>query len=205
MLHHQRGDAVCENSLLVRRDDLESRLLRRLSEAVLREEVIDYAIAGLREEIPKRHESLNAELAGLREEKRRIESELAHLVEVIALGKGSSTVMAAITEREERIKAITNRVIEPGPDSLQEKLAALRTFAVARLTDLRKLIAHPGERRAGALRARGTLWTVCAGTDWRSRIAELCSSRRNRFLQGRYGANGWCRGPESERTSAGPI
>jgi hypothetical protein len=36
-LHHQRGDAVCSNALTIRRDDLEDRLLRGLSESVLRQ------------------------------------------------------------------------------------------------------------------------------------------------------------------------
>jgi Recombinase zinc beta ribbon domain len=61
-LHHQRGDSVCSNALLVRRDDLEERLLQRLSDTVLREEVIDYAIAGVAEELEKRFESLNSRL-----------------------------------------------------------------------------------------------------------------------------------------------
>jgi hypothetical protein len=51
--------------------------------------------------------------------------------------------MAAITEREARIRGITNQAIEPGPESLEEKLDELRTFAVARLTSLRKLLANP--------------------------------------------------------------
>lgn len=34
-------------------------------------------------------------------------------------------------------------VIEPGPESLQEKLDELRTFAVSRLTRLRELLANP--------------------------------------------------------------
>jgi hypothetical protein len=37
--------------------------------------------------------------------------------------------MAAITEREAGIRGITNQAIEPGPESLEEKLDELRTFA----------------------------------------------------------------------------
>jgi hypothetical protein len=65
------------------------------------------------------------------------------LVETIAVGSGSPTVMAAIAEREARIREITNQAIEPVFDSLEEKLDELRTFAVARLTSLRELIANP--------------------------------------------------------------
>lgn len=100
-LHHQRGDSVCTNGLLIRRDELEERLLLRLQQAVLREEVIDYAVACLRDEIEKRHEELNRGLRSVKEEKQRIEAELKNLVEAIAAGKGSPAVMAAITERED--------------------------------------------------------------------------------------------------------
>jgi hypothetical protein len=51
--------------------------------------------------------------------------------------------MAAINEREARLREITNQVIEPGPESLQEKLEELRTFAVLRLTHLRELLTNP--------------------------------------------------------------
>ena len=50
--------------------------------------------------------------------------------------------MAAIAEWEARIREITNQVIEPGPESLEEKLDELRTFAVARLTSLCELLAN---------------------------------------------------------------
>jgi site-specific DNA recombinase len=142
-LHHQRGDAVCPNSLLVRRDDLETRLLQRLSDAVLREEVIDYAVAGIREELQKRFEELNAGLGQMRQRKRQIEGELAKLVQAIADGQPSQSLTAAIAERERELRGITDRLLEPGPESLSAKLDVLRTLAVSRLTNLRKLISHP--------------------------------------------------------------
>jgi hypothetical protein len=106
-------------------------------------EFIDYVICGLQEELRQRHDSFESGLKAFREEKHRIESELMRLVETIAVGSGSPTVMAAIVEREARIREITNQVIEPGPESLEEKLDELRTFAVARLTSLRELLANP--------------------------------------------------------------
>jgi len=49
--------------------------------------------------------------------------------------------MAAITEREARLREITNQVIEPGPGSLQ--LDELRTFTVSRLTRMKELLTKP--------------------------------------------------------------
>ena len=103
----------------------------------------DYVISGLQEELRERHEAFESGLKELRNEKQRIEAELKRLVEMIAVGSGSPTVMAAITEREGRLRQITNQVIEPDHGSLQEKLDELRTFAVSRLTRLRELLANP--------------------------------------------------------------
>ena len=100
-------------------------------------------ICGLQEEFRQRHDAFESGLKAFREEKHRIESELKRLVETIAVGSGSPTIMAAIVEREARIREITNQVIEPGPESLEEKLEELRTFAVARLSSLRELLANP--------------------------------------------------------------
>ena len=100
-------------------------------------------ICGLQEELGRRHNSLNSELKALVEEKRRIEFEVKRLVESIAVGNGSSAVMAAIVEREARIRAITDKLVEPGQGSFQEKLDELRSLAVSRLTRLRALLTNP--------------------------------------------------------------
>src|ERR1700751_5131841 len=105
-----RGPEALTDNLVIRSDDLESRLLQRLQEAVLRDEVLDYAVERLREELQRRHEALSCQLLALRKEKKRIESEIANLVESIAAGKGSASVMAAIADREKKIREITDRL-----------------------------------------------------------------------------------------------
>jgi site-specific DNA recombinase len=142
-LHAQRGDSVCRNGLRIQRQQLEGSLLSGLRDKVLREEFVEYVICGLQEELRQRHENLEAGFERLRDEKRRIEVELKRLVDTIAVGNSSATVMAAINQREARLREITNQVIESGPESLQEKLEELRTFAVLRLTRLRELLTNP--------------------------------------------------------------
>jgi hypothetical protein len=66
-MYHQRGTSVCKNNQLILRDDLERRLLQRLQEAVLRDEVLDYAVERLREELQRRHQALSCQLLTLRE------------------------------------------------------------------------------------------------------------------------------------------
>jgi site-specific DNA recombinase len=152
-LHAQRGDSVCKNDLVIRRDHLEHQLTRGLQDKVLREDAVDYVVAALQEELEQRHESLNAELRTLRDERQRIDGELRHLVESIAVGKGSPAIMAAINEREMRLRAIMDKLVEPGPGSFEEKLDELRTFAVTKLTRLRELLAS----QSGVHEARAML------------------------------------------------
>ena len=51
--------------------------------------------------------------------------------------------MEAISERERELRAITNKLLEPGPGSLQATLDELRNFAISRLAKIRELISHP--------------------------------------------------------------
>jgi len=142
-VHHQRGDSVCENAALVRRDELEHSLLKGLADSVLRIEVIDYAVARMEQALRQGHEKLNAELERMRQRRQQIEGEIKRLVNAVAEGQLSQSLMAAIGERETELRTITNSLLEPGPDSLQATLDELRTFAVSRLTKIRELIAHP--------------------------------------------------------------
>ena len=142
-IHAQRGDAVCKNDLRIQRKQLEESLLTGLQDKVLREEFIDYVICGLKEELKQKHEELELWKKTLQAEAERIELELKHLIEAIAAGNGSPTVMAAISEREARLREIRDQAIKPGPGSFQEKLDDLRDFAIARLNHLKELLTNP--------------------------------------------------------------
>jgi hypothetical protein len=134
---------VCENSTLVRRDELEKSLLKGLADSVLRIEVIDYAVAQMERALRQSHDKLNIELESIRLRKQQIESEIMRLVNAIAQGQPSQSLMSAIGEREAELRTITSRLLEPGPGSLRATLDQLRTFAVSRLTKIRELISHP--------------------------------------------------------------
>jgi site-specific DNA recombinase len=142
-LHHQRGETVCTNSLLVRRDELEESLLRGLSESVLRTEVIDYAVEKMQETLDAQFAGIDEELARLRQRKQKIELEISHYVRAIGDGDLSRSLTVAIAEREKELQKITDKLLEPRPGSLRTKLDELRTFAVSRLTKIRELLAHP--------------------------------------------------------------
>ena len=124
---------MCENAALVRRDELEQSLLKGLADSVLRVEVIDYAVSRMEQALREGHERLNAELERTRQRKRQVESEIKRLVDAIATGEPSQSLMTAIGEREMELRAITNKLVEPGPGSLQATLDELRAFAILTL------------------------------------------------------------------------
>src|SRR5712675_3199291 len=78
-------------------------------------------MASLHEEIQQCHAASNADLQSMRDERRRIEGELRRLVESIAVGNGSLAIMGAINDREARLRTITDKLIEPCPESFQQK------------------------------------------------------------------------------------
>ena len=127
----------------MRRDELEESLLRGLAESVLREEAVEYTIAKLEEALSEEHRNLDAELSKLRERKRVVEGEISRLIQAIAEGQPSKSLTAAITERERELKAITDRLIAPGPGSLSEMIGNLRAIAMEHLANLRKLVSKP--------------------------------------------------------------
>ena len=117
--------------------------MRGLADSVLQTEVIAYAVTRMEEALRKRFEDLDAELGHLRQRKQQIEAEIARLVQAIADGQPSQSIMAAIGERERTLRGITDKLLEPRPGSLRSTLDELRTFAVSRLTNIRNPIAHP--------------------------------------------------------------
>jgi hypothetical protein len=114
-----------------------------LQEQVLRKEFIEYVICGLREELRRRQQTINSERKQLLEVKGSTESELNRLVEAIAVGQAAPTVMAAIAEREDKIRAINVALVESRLDCVEEKLEDLRSRACSRLARLRDLLASP--------------------------------------------------------------
>jgi hypothetical protein len=103
--HHKRGAAVCTNRGSIRQETFVSAILRALSEA-LDERVLEASVAKAlarvrsdQEHFPDRRTSLNRELS-------LIETRLHHLVELIATGRGTETVIAALHHEEARKKAL---------------------------------------------------------------------------------------------------
>jgi hypothetical protein len=65
------------------------------------------------------------------------------LVQAIAEGPPSQSLMTAVGDRERELREITDKLLEPRPGSLRETLDGLREFAIEWLANLRNLISHP--------------------------------------------------------------
>ncbi|HWY42925.1 MAG TPA: hypothetical protein VNX66_05480 [Candidatus Sulfotelmatobacter sp.] len=124
-------------------DLLAITLLRGLAESVLRTEAVVYTVAKLEEALREEHRHLDTELLRLRDRKRVVEGEIGRLVEAIAEGQPSKSLTTAIAERERELKAITDRLLEPGPGLLSETIGNLRAIAMGHLANLRKLVSQP--------------------------------------------------------------
>ncbi len=118
-------------------------------------------------------------------------------MDTIAVGNSSATFMAAINEREARSREITNQLIEPGPESLQEKLEELQTFAVMRLTRLRELLTNPAAiHEARALLADQIGKFKLERVNENGRISFKANGNIDFFGEEVLTRGGWCRGPD---------
>ncbi len=141
--HHQRGNTICKNSLLIAREELETRLLAGLQDRVLREDMIDYAVKQFEKQLHRRASKLDGALARLRNRKAELQAEVTNLAQAIAQsGYQSSVVMEQIAEREKELREIADQLVEP-KGSVRTQIAELREFTASRLRAIRKCLANP--------------------------------------------------------------
>lgn len=136
--HFNRG--ACSNSVLIRRDWLERRLLEELQKEVLKHEAIEYSLDEFGSHLKDVFAKLTSEMGQMRERKQKLEGELQRLAATAAETGPSSFLVAAIHEREQELKAISDRLLAGGAESVDAHLSEIRGFITKRLTDLQKLI-----------------------------------------------------------------
>ena len=131
---------TCENDLYIRVDALEERLLRRLQSELLRPEVIDYAIGEFGRQLRTALAGLSGDVADLRRKKERLESEIQRFADAIGRGGPLDSLVQEIAKREKELKAITNRLLSTGENSLDSRLHEIRQFVTSGISDLRSLL-----------------------------------------------------------------
>jgi site-specific DNA recombinase len=149
--HFNRG--ACANSVLIRRDWLEKRLLEELQNEVLKRESVEYALDEFGSHLRNAFAKLTNQMAHMRERKQKLEGELMRLAATAAETGPSSFLVAAIHEREEQLRDITDQLLAGGGNSVDAHLSEIRGFITKRLGDLQKLISgEPGEARKELLK-----------------------------------------------------
>jgi site-specific DNA recombinase len=140
-MHHSRG--TCPNTVTIRRETLESRLLEGLQAAVLRPEVVTYALEQFRTQLKLKLDQMAGDLEGLRRRKRELETEVERLTQALALGDTARppvAIVGAIASKEREIEAIHEKLLAPGPESLESRVRNIGQFAMSRLTDICRLL-----------------------------------------------------------------
>lgn len=102
-------------------------------------------LQSLAERLFKAHKSA---LAHMRERKQKLEGELRRLTETAAETGPSSFLVAAIHEREQQLREITDQLLTGGAYSVDAHLSEMRGFITKQLGDLQHLISgEPAEAR----------------------------------------------------------
>jgi hypothetical protein len=149
--HFNRG--ACANSVLIRRDWLEKRLLEELQNEVLKRETVEYALDEFGNHLKNAFAKLTNQMAHMRERKQKLEGELHRLPATAAETGPSSFLVAAIHERGQQLREITDQLLAGGGDSVDAHLSEFRDFITKRLGDLQQLISgEPAEARKELLK-----------------------------------------------------
>jgi DNA invertase Pin-like site-specific DNA recombinase len=137
-LKHARG--ICENSLHIRQDRLESEVIEGLQREVLREDVARYALSEFRRQLEERLESTRSQLTVLREERDRLKGEIGNLATVIAAGRHSPALLAELEKRERRLDEISDELLATDGRGIDARLQEIEAFVLSRLRDIQGLL-----------------------------------------------------------------
>ena len=91
-------------------------------------------------------------MAQMRERRQKLEGELKRLAQTAAETGPSAFLVAAIHEREQQLREITDQLLAGGSNSVDAHMTEIRSFITRRLGDLRTLLARkPVEARSELL------------------------------------------------------
>jgi uncharacterized membrane protein YccC len=136
--HHKYGcpqnfyRAACTNKLKERADWLQGRLLSELKRAVLRPEVIDYALQEFDRQLTASMADLSSHGGRMLQRREQIQQELRRLVETAASRGHSAKLVEAINAREQELADIKRRLFSAQPESVTAHVSRIRHFVTER-------------------------------------------------------------------------
>lgn len=157
-------NGTCDNARSIRRDALEERVLAGLKDRLMAPEAAAEAIRAYVEESNRLNQNRRARIEVDRRELQKIAQALREIVAEIEKGAGNRTLLARMTELEQREDAVNARLAEDPADApdIHPNIAGLYARKVARLTEA---LNHPDERAeaAEAIRSLITKITLTPG------------------------------------------
>jgi site-specific DNA recombinase len=144
--HHRYGcpqnfyRGACPNKLKERADWLEDRLFSELQRAVLRPDVVDYALQEFERQLTSAISELSGQVSRMHQRREQIQGELRRLIETAAACGHSATLVEAINSREQELSEITQRLFTSQSDSVAVHGAKIRRFVTERLGNIRELL-----------------------------------------------------------------
>jgi site-specific DNA recombinase len=133
--HAQRGNSVCKNNLLIRRQDLERQLLAGLEERVLHPDVVAYTLKRFEEELAKALAARNQGDADLRRQVSELERGIANQLRGLSDGY-SVSITAEITKLENQLASVQARLKTSDPQTVKLQMRDARRFVESRVEDL---------------------------------------------------------------------
>jgi site-specific DNA recombinase len=144
--HHRYGcpqnfyRGACPNKLKERADWLEDSLFSELQRAVLRPDIVDYALQEFERQLTSALSELSGQVGRMHQRRDQIQGELRRLIETAAACGHSATLVEAINSREQELSEITQRLFTSQSDSVSVHVAKIRRFVSERLGNIRELL-----------------------------------------------------------------
>ena len=171
-LHAQRGDAVCKNSLLIRRLDLERQLLAGLQERVLHPVVVDYTLKRFEEELAKALAARQQGNTELRRQADDLERAIANHLRGLRDGY-CAAITADLASLETQLASVRTRLEASDPVRIKPQTRDARRFVHSRVSDLRalwdgdpRLAREEIAKHVGKIRLKPMLRTYIATGVW---------------------------------------
>ncbi|MGB6395391.1 MAG: recombinase family protein [Bradyrhizobium sp.] len=157
---------TCPNGLKERSDWLEDRLLSELQQAVMRPEVVDYAISEFERQLHASLTDLTCQTGRMRQRSEQIQQELRNLVAMTATCGPSPALIEGINQREQELKAITGQLLAGERGCVSSQVGQVRQFVTERLGNIRGLLAADVQRaKAELARHISTIEMIPQGVD----------------------------------------
>jgi site-specific DNA recombinase len=137
--HFSRG--ACTNSIRLPQAEIEDKILSTLQREVLRPEVVELAIQEFRKQLESATGESSSKVKHYSGRIKELETELNNLVNAVAKGNGSQSVLLpALNARERELNELKRLVRREEESKPEQRLPGLADFAIGRVRAIRELI-----------------------------------------------------------------